>query len=104
MTTIPPMKITSRWALWANRGVNAEALRPYLGLSSILYEGNRSSSDYNALTASLARRFHQGLTFQAAYTFSRSLDDASDKRDVAMISTNLRSNRGLSTFDRTHLL
>jgi len=90
--------------LQANRGVNAEALRPYLGLSSILYEGNRSSSDYNALTASLERRFHRGLTFQAAYTFSRSIDDASDKRDVAMISTNLRSNRGLSTFDRTHLL
>jgi hypothetical protein len=90
--------------LQANRGVNAEALRSYLGLSSILYEGNRSSSDYNALTASLERRFHKGLTFQAAYTFSRSIDDASDKRDVAMISTNLRSNRALSTFDRTHLL
>jgi hypothetical protein len=90
--------------LQANRGLNAEALRPYLGFSSILYEGNRSSSDYNAMTASLERRFHKGLTFQAAYTFSRSIDDASDKRDVAMISTNLRSNRGLSTFDRTHLL
>ncbi len=90
--------------LQANRGVNAEALRPYKGYSSILYEGNRSSSNYNAMTASLERRFRKGLTFQTAYTFSRSIDNASDKRDVAMISSNLRANRGLSTFDRTHLL
>src|SRR5262249_37885868 len=90
--------------LQANRGVNAEALRPYQGYSSILYEGNRSSSNYNAMTFGLERRFYKGLTFQTAYTFSRSIDNASDKRDVAMISNDLRSNRGLSAFDRTHLL
>ncbi|MCC6363744.1 MAG: carboxypeptidase regulatory-like domain-containing protein [Bryobacterales bacterium] len=90
--------------LQANRGVNAEALRSYQGYSSILYEGNRAASNYNAMTFSLERRFHKGLTFQSAYTFSRSIDNASDKRDVAMISTNLRADRGLSAFDRPHLL
>jgi hypothetical protein len=90
--------------LQANRGVNAEALRPYPGYSSILYAGNRAASDYNALTASMERRFTHGLMLQAAYTFSRSIDNASDKRDVAMITSNLRADRGLSTFDRTHVL
>jgi hypothetical protein len=90
--------------LQANRGVNAEALRPYAGYSSILYAGNRAASDYNALTTSLERRFSRGLMLQMAYTFSRSIDNASDKRDVAMITNDLRADRGLSTFDRTHVL
>ena len=90
--------------LQANRGVNAEALRPYPGYSSILYAGNRAASDYNALTASMERRFTRGLMLQVAYTFSRSIDNASDKRDVAMITSDLAADRGLSTFDRTHVL
>jgi len=87
----------------ANPGVNPEALRPYLGYSSILHAGHRSSSNYNAMTASVERRFRRGLTLQVAYTFSRSIDDASDKRDVLMISNNRRADRGLSSFDRTNV-
>jgi hypothetical protein len=90
--------------LQANRGVNAEALRPYLGYSSILYAGHRGSSEYNGLTVSAERRFYRGLTFQLAYTFSRGIDYGSDKRDLAMITTNLRADKGISSFDRTHVL
>ena len=90
--------------LQANKGVNAAALVPYLGYSSILYDGNRATSDFNALTASVERRFTHGLMFQASYMFSRSIDDASDKRDLAMISTDLSADRGLSTFDRSNVL
>jgi len=89
--------------LQANRGINPEALRPYRGYSSILHAGHRSSSNYNGFTASLERRFHRGLTLQLAYTMSRSIDDASDKRDVLMISSNRRADRGLSSFDRTNV-
>jgi hypothetical protein len=90
--------------LQANRGVNAEALRPYPGYSSILYAGKRGTSEFHALTATMERRFSHGLMFQTSYMFSRSIDNASDKRDVAMISTNLNADRGLSSFDRTHVL
>jgi hypothetical protein len=107
--TIASFRFTERWnsaapgTIQANRGVNAEALRPFRGYSSILHAGHRSSSNYNALTASMERRFRRGLTLQLAYTFSRSIDDASDKRDVLMITNNRRADRGLSSFDRTNV-
>ncbi|MGD0435245.1 MAG: carboxypeptidase regulatory-like domain-containing protein, partial [Bryobacteraceae bacterium] len=36
------------------------------------------NSTYNGLTASLSRRFSNGLQFQANYTFSKAIDDATD--------------------------
>jgi hypothetical protein len=90
--------------LQANKGVNAAALMPYAGYSSITYYGNRATSNFNGMTATMQRRFHNGLMFEAAYTFSRSIDDASDKRDLAMITNNLSADRGLSTFDREQVL
>lgn len=90
--------------LQRNPGVNAEALRPYLGLSSIRHAGQRGSSNYNAMTVSIERRFTRGLSLQSAYTWSRSIDFGSAFRDIAMNSYDLRAERGLSSFDRSHVL
>lgn len=87
-----------------NPGVNVDALRPYPGYSSIRHAGQRGSSTYNAMTATIERRFSQGLSLQGAYTWSKSIDNASGFRDIAMDTYNLSRDRGLSAFDRTHIL
>lgn len=86
-----------------NPGVNVDALRPYPGYSSIRHAGQRGSSNYNAMTATLERRFTGGLSLQGAYTWSRSIDFASSYRDIALDTYNLARDRGLSDFDRSHI-
>jgi hypothetical protein len=44
---------------------------------SVDYKSDIGSSTYNALLLSLARRFTQGLSFQAHYTWSHSINDGS---------------------------
>ncbi len=71
----------------------------------------RSNSFYNGLQAKVERR-SGALQFQAAYTFSRSIDDASGPyptdwtTDPAVPQNpfNLRDNRSISSFDHTHAL
>jgi hypothetical protein len=77
-----------------------------------LFVQNSSSSIYNSLQVSLSHRYSSGLYFQGAYTFSRSMDNASGSTRLDELNgntqfgdlLNLRSNRGLSDFDRTHRL
>ena len=64
-------------------------------------------SHYNSLQASMTKRFSKGLQFLAAYTFSKSTDDASgaptnEFAAVAGDQQNRSSNKALSDFDRTH--
>lgn len=87
---------------------NAPARAPYLGIASANFEDFPPSSDshYNSLQATLGHRFSGGLYFQSAYTFSKSIDDASTA-SVAFITRvndqlNPRASRGLSDFDRRH--
>jgi len=42
-----------------------------------LFRDNVGKSNYNAATAKLERRFSHGLTVNAAYTFSKLMDEAS---------------------------
>ena len=45
--------------------------------ASIFAEDTIGNSNYNSLQISAEKRFSHGLQFQAAYTFSKSIDDAS---------------------------
>jgi hypothetical protein len=58
---------------------NSPARVPYLGINSANFEDFPATSDshYNALQATLGHRFSRGLYFQGAYTYSKSIDDAS---------------------------
>jgi hypothetical protein len=56
------------------------------------------------MTTTVERRFTKGLSLQGAYTWSKSIDFASGFRDIAMNSQDLSRDRGLSDFDRTHIL
>ena len=87
-----------------NPGINVDALRPYLGYSSIRHSGQRGSSNYNAMTTTVERRFTRGLSLQGAYTWSKSIDFGSSFRDIAMNSYDLSRERGLSDFDRAHIV
>jgi hypothetical protein len=56
---------------------NVNQVRPYLGYGNILEYFNGSNSSYNSLQASVRTQQYHGLTLQASYTWSHSLDYAS---------------------------
>ena len=76
-----------------------------------------ASSSYNALEASLKKRFGHGLSFLASYTYSKAIDDVSSfnisgsgsiqvagENDLAQNPRNLAAARGPSLFDARHRL
>jgi len=70
-----------------------------------------ASSNYHAFEAQVLKRLTSGYQFQLAYTWSKSIDDASDVLNVvvndyptAQNPFNLRDNRGVSQFDVPHRL
>jgi Carboxypeptidase regulatory-like domain/TonB dependent receptor len=56
----------------------ATGLRPLTNFSSFGEKTNTGNNDFNALQASLQRRFIRGLLFQANYMWSHGITDASD--------------------------
>ena len=107
---------------------NADQRRLYSGCtlndppSSCVYSSTGliagiANSSYNALEASLRKRFSHGVSFLASYTFSKSIDDASSfnmtgsaakpvagENDLAQDPFNLAAERGRSLFDSRHRL
>jgi hypothetical protein len=69
--------------------------------SSIFAEDTISNSNYNSLQVSAEKRFSKGLQFQAAYTFSKSIDNASSFENV-LNPLNYHLSRSLSLFDARH--
>jgi hypothetical protein len=80
----------------------------YPQFSSVLYVESGASSTYNALQFRSEKRLSRGLTFLAAYTWSKSIDDASAVFSAHTVSglpqdsQNLRAERGLSSFHTAH--
>jgi len=68
--------------------------------ASDAYTSNFANSNYNAFQATVERKAAD-VTFLAAYTFSKSIDDASGYGQSVNF-TNYRLSRSLSTFDSTH--
>jgi hypothetical protein len=88
----------------AKLGVSADTLRPYLGFSNIIAVRNVADSEYGAFQATL-RETTGPLTIGVAYTYSHSLDDASDRSSANFAnSLDLHSNHASSDFDQRHLL
>lgn len=65
---------------------------------------NSFRSWYNSAQFQVNKRFGQGFSFNAAYTFGRSLDTLSSNIYGRLLDNpfNLRDNRGRSDFDRKH--
>ncbi len=83
-----------------NANANARRLNGdiQLGLTQTVSAGN---SFYNSLQANLSRRYSDGLLFQVAYTYSRSITD-SDTLRGALDLIDRRAGRGLSNDDVPH--
>jgi hypothetical protein len=106
--------------LTTNSAANAAERVPFVGLSPLLYRFESSgNSIYNSLQATLKKDMSHGLQFLAAYTFSKSIDDAGDSLGAAIAGTfglpivgelvynnqnNVAAQRAVSDFDRTHRL
>jgi hypothetical protein len=69
--------------------------------SSIFAQDTIANSAYNSLQASLDKRFAHGLQFTAAYTFSKSFDQASSFEGI-LNPIDFRRSRALSSFDARH--
>jgi Carboxypeptidase regulatory-like domain/TonB-dependent Receptor Plug Domain len=66
--------------------------------SNIFAEDTIANSNYNSLQASLEKHFSKGLLFTLAYTWSKSIDQASSFENE-LNPINFRASRGLSLFD-----
>jgi hypothetical protein len=94
--------------------VDARVPLRYLGLqtSEAFFQTLWGNSIYHGLQATLSHQFSKGLYFQAAYTYSHSIDNGSGSSFQDELDGNFgygdllnqRSQRGSSDFDRTHRL
>jgi hypothetical protein len=83
---------------------NINAFRPYLGFGSIRQTDDVANSIYNSLQVAWNRRYSSGLQFGVSYTFSKSMDDGSNQRDVIPNTYDPRMMWGPSEFDARHIL
>ncbi len=106
--------------LTTNSTVNGAERVPFVGLSPLLYRLESSgNSNYDSLQATLKKDISHDFQFLAAYTFSKSIDDAGDSLGAAIAGTfglpivgelvyndqnNVAAQRSVSDFDRTQRL
>jgi hypothetical protein len=111
---------TSVNGLTTNSVANAAERVPFVGLSPVIARLESSgNSIYNSLQATLKKDMSHGFQFLAAYTFSKSIDDAGDSLGAAIggefglpifgelvynNQNDVAAQRGVSDFDRTHRL
>jgi hypothetical protein len=117
-----PTSFISGGTVVGANGINLVGLRPYSSplcnpitgngcpadgtpvFSSVYAQDTIANSAYNSLQASLEHRFSNGLQFEIAYTFSKSIDDASSFENSLKpicngVLNNFSCNRSLSLFD-----
>lgn len=84
-------------------GGNFTGLAP--GFGAINFGQDTESSGYNGFTASVRQRASHGVTLNAAYTYSKAIDQASKLDGSEHVDAfNDRLSRGLADFDARHRL
>ena len=97
---------------------NAPQRVPFVGLSPLVFRLESSgNSNYDSLQTTVKKDMTHGLQLLAAYTFSKSIDDAGDGLGAAIGGSfgrpilgqlvyndqnDVAAQRGVSDFDRTH--
>lgn len=89
--------------LQANPGVNVNVLRPYKGYAAIQEEESVVNSMYNGLQVTWNRRFTKGSMFGVSYTYSKSMDNSSNYRDIVPDTYNTSNLWGPSEYDTRHV-
>jgi hypothetical protein len=79
----------------------ANVLNPF---AEVDYKTSGGSDSYNALQATLARRFNTGVTLNAQYTFARSFGNTAGSNEARTLATNFdfEDDRGYNNFDVRH--
>ena len=117
-TLHPIQNVVTGSVVTDNTPGNAPLRAPLQGVDPGLFDLNQTTatSSYNALQVTIQRKLSHRLQFQAAYTYSRSVDNASNPGGGAFtdgtidrgtgVDTSspgsLSGGRALSDFDRTH--
>jgi hypothetical protein len=91
-------------------GTNTRALSSYgFGTSPVTSYQMAGNSQYDAASVSVTRRFSRDLGFTAAYTFSKTIDDATTELNSSALNPrrpqdffNLRGERAVSALDIPH--
>ncbi len=99
--------IASAVASGADTTALLNTLRPYPGFGSISLFADAAVSTYHSLQTKLERRFSSGLNLLAAYTWSKSIDTATDfasgdSSEHVLDSLNPNREKALSSFDVPH--
>jgi hypothetical protein len=78
-----------------------QLLRPYPGFTTVsLYRNNTGHSTYHSFQSRIEKRFSRGLTFTAAYTFSRLIDDAGAVFDSAVLTGPVANFQAADSFNK----
>ncbi len=88
----------------ANKGISANALRPYQGYSAINLVEQGDTAFYQGLQVDITRRFSHGLGFGTAYTFASSRDCASFQKSVVPNTFDPKAICGPSDYDVRQVL
>ena len=84
--------------IYASTITRADLLRPYPEFGSIREADANGSSWYHGMQSRVERRMARGYTFQAAYTWSKSMDATQYLND-----SDPSPARAIGQFDRTHI-
>jgi len=78
-----------------------QLLRAYPRFTTVtMYRNNIGHSSYHSLQSRIEKRFSQGLTFTAAYTFSRLIDDAGAVFDSAVLTGPVANFQAADSFNK----
>ncbi|HEV8132314.1 MAG TPA: carboxypeptidase regulatory-like domain-containing protein [Acidobacteriota bacterium] len=80
------------------------AARPYKGYTDVLLTEFAGNSSYNGLQARVSRRFSQAFTFNANYTWSKSLSEVDTDDTTIGYFLDRHREWGPARFDRAHIL
>ena len=81
-----------------------QLLRPFPRFTTVaLYRNNVGNSNYNALAAQVGKRMSKGLTLNAAFTWSKLLDDASSVFSQTIFSGPVLNHSGAADAFNRHL-
>lgn len=91
-------------ALDNSPGTNINLLRPYKGYAAIQEEESTVNSMYNGLQLTWNRPFSNGFMFGFSYTYSKSMDNGSNYRDIVPDTYNTSNLWGPSEYDTRHIV
>ncbi len=88
----------------ANGVISPDSVRPYPGYSTITAYEPAFDSNYQALQISAIHRLQHGVEFQASYTYSKTITNASSEWGTPQNSRDISAERGLASFDVPQVL